>query len=415
MRIYRYKPYKKEKRVLAATLAFVLFVTASLYIKNSSNKKYGQDRPVEVLATIAPTKKPEPLKPVPTATPEPRDNTFNKGDSVITTDTVNMRLNTSTKSYKMGSIPKDTVVDRILSMDGFDLVRYGDKIAFVSTEFTEENIPDTNNEYYYLERYIDIVTTTSTLNFRMGPSTNENSKFILDKNEELGVIGKAFLYSNSELWYLVRARGEYGFVRAKYTKSLKETVKSMDPNIEDVTVKELSYVTESTTAYSETGKKKFKLNKYQLVEVLAEYDYNYLVLVDGKVGFINKDKVKKLPGKFISIDISKQRLTYHVNKDVAFVGRCTTGADKTPTPLGYFHPNVNKNSHSFGNDHTAKILWRAWGTEGIHDADWEPDEKFGDPKYRKNNGSKGCTRVANDVAWYIREEVPENAPVLILE
>ena len=428
MREKRQKRFKGEKRYIAIILAVVLGLIG-VAVDNAKRKEAPVKFPTwqgDVLPeatdnntlylnpepTVVPTEMPAMVEPTAEPTIEPSFiNSFNKGDSVITTDEVNIRLNTSTKSCKLGTVPKNTVVDRILSVDGFDLIRYNGKIAFVSEQFTSSNIEDYNNEYYSVEQYDDIVTVSQGLRCRLGPSTNEEALFSMDKNEEAIVIGKVHVFNSNDLWYLVRARGEYGFISAQYTKSLRDQIVSMDPNVDEIKIKKLAYVNKNSSAvYNQNGKKKFTLDKYQLVEILSEYDNNYLVLVDGKVGFINKDNVTKTAGKFLVVDISTQRIYYYYGTDVAMRGRCTTGASKTPTKPGYFITNVKKNHHSFSEDHAAEIVWLAWGTEGVHDAGWEDEENFGDPNFLD---SKGCVRVEYIVAWYIRENVIVKTPVLI--
>lgn len=433
MRTYRFVPYKYKKRrrnkIIAFFAALILAITGGVTLSKNNKKievfpmlaegqtfdNHGETNTPEIITTV-PTETPTPtLVPTPEVTINPVKDGFNMGDSVITIDEVNMRLNTSTKSYKMGSIPANTTVDRILTKDGFDLVRYNGRLAFVSTDFTNENVADINNEYYKVEDYTDIAIATTGLNFRLGPSINEPYPFTLDKNEEVAVIGKVKVNNDNDLWYLVRARGEIGFICAKYTKSMREEIKKMDPNIGDVVVQELAYLPNSAKMYDQNGKQKQKLKQFQLVKILAEYDNTYLVTANGKVGYVYKNNVKRMANAFILVDISTQRIYYFYRNDVAHRGNCTTGADKTPTKPGLYYPNVEKTGHRFTEEHSAHLLWRAWGLEGLHDADWEPEECFGDPEYRKSHGSLGCVRLPNGEAIYVRTYTPSKAPVLIEE
>ena len=350
--------------------------------------------------------------PVPTA--EPIKMPANQGDSVVAVKDVNMRLNTSTSSFKLGNLPKGAVVDRILSIDGFDLVRYYDQIAFVSNEFTSSDVADYNQEYYYVEEYNDVVRTTDTLHFRLGPSKRETKLFTLEKDEELVVFGKATTYDTGEEWYLVRARGQIGFVSAKYTRSLKDIVKSMDPNIDEVIIKSFGYASQDANITDQYGNSKAYVEKYQLLEIFAETSDSYLVNYNGNVGYISKNCAKKMPGSFVAVDISSQRVYLYIDNDMAFKGKCTTGANKTPTNLGYFEVYERTNSRYFSENAQARKMWANFDHgNGFHDAPWEPEEKFGSEKYRKNNGSKGCVRLPDSVADVFSKYIKMGTKVLV--
>ena len=96
-----------------------------------------------VVETIAPFEKPTAT---PMVTPEPTpvsyDNGYNRGDTVVSNADVNLRLNTTKKSNKIGVLPKGSVVDRILTDGDWDLIRYGDQIAYVHADYTDESEVD---------------------------------------------------------------------------------------------------------------------------------------------------------------------------------------------------------------------------------------------------------------------------------
>ena len=384
--------------------------TASEYTDYSNNQNsYVEPEPV---VTEEPIVYHVEATPVPTA--EPIRMPVNQGDSVVAVKEVNMRLNTSTSSFKLGSLPKGAVVDRLFSIDGFDLVRYYDQIAFVSTEFTSSDVADYNQEYYYVEEYNDVVRTTDTLHFRLGPSKRETKLFTLEKDEELVVFGKATTYDTGEEWYLVRARGQIGFVSAKYTRSLRDIVMAMDPSIDEVTIKAFAYASQDAIITDQYGASKAYVDQYQLLEVLYETSDSYLVNYNGKVGYVSKNSAKKMPGSFVAVDISSQRVYLYIDNDMAFKGKCTTGANKTPTNLGYFEVYERTNSRYFSENAQARKMWANFDHgNGFHDAPWEPEEKFGSEKYRKNNGSKGCVRLPDSVADVFSKYIKVGTKVLV--
>ena len=371
--------------------------------------------PVTTEVPVVPTAEPviptaEPV--IPTAEPVAR----NTGDTIIANKQVNMRLDNNSSSFRLGGLSQGDIANRIMNINGWDLINYNGTIAFVSGEFTSTYEYDYNNEYYDVEEYSDIVRTTSVLNFRLGPSTNEQSLFQLENNEEAVVIGKATLRDNpSDVWYIVRARGQIGFISAKYTTSLREKIMKMNPDITDVKIKKFGYLKTDTAIYDENNNAKFYADQYQLVQVIQEFGNMYLVDIDGEYGYVSKKSVKEIRGSFIAVDISTQRLYYYIDDDVVFRSKCTTGRDGHETDLGFVIPYGNATEHDFGHGYKASILWRPWSDEGFHDIneDVEPESKFGDVEYRKRHGSSGCIRLPKSTAWYFRENIPYKTPVLI--
>ncbi|MBR6133545.1 MAG: hypothetical protein IKQ29_02380 [Bacilli bacterium] len=340
---------------------------------------------------------PEPV--LPTATPAPINN-FNKGDSVVTTTTVNMRLRPDQGSFKLGELPGNSTVDRIAAIGNWDLVKYNNQLAFVCSDYTREADYDYNNEYYTLVEDSDIVRTTSKLYFRLGPSQSEQSVFLLDKNEELIVIGRSYNNANpDDEWLLVRARGQIGFVSAQYTRSLKETIQSMDPSIENVEVKKIGYLnTDSPVCYSPNGSIITYADKFQSVQILQENNGWYLVNIDGVIGYVNRRNVTKVDDIVIILDLSDQRTIVYVGTDIIAKERCTTGKKSTPTEIGYFAPYGISDYHEFPDGvHKAVKLWMPFYLgQGLHDASWEDEDDFGTVGL-----SQGCGRQMDWLAQLI--------------
>lgn len=341
---------------------------------------------------------------------------INKGDSVISTTTVNMRLNTSADSKKLGELPQGSVVDRILSIGNWDLIRYNNELAYVCGDYTNTNDVDYNNEYYYVEEDNDIVRTTTRLHLRLGPSTNETDLGLLDKDEELIVIGKTRAYLDSnDVWYIVRARGQIGFVKAEYTRSLKDVLKSHDSSITNIEVKKVGYLKDNTAVrYNPNGDVSSYADKYQLVQVLQENGNWCLVNIDGTVGYVEKNSIKNIKGTFLVVDISSQRVYEYCDTDIAFASRCTTGKNSSPTELGVYTPYGKSSSHNFHDNLSSRFLWMPFnGGQGFHDAPWEKNSDFGNPEYTKKHGSAGCVRLPDDAADYIFNNISKNTTVLI--
>ena len=156
----------------------------------------------------------------------PKTDDFYKGDSVISKG-VNLRFSPDVKSFKLGYLPEGAVADRILSTDNWDLVKYDGKLGYAFSNYIVSSSTDYNNDYYYVEDYSDIVRISAdSVNFRIGPSKEEKKICVLAKDEELEVVGKAYFTSTQDCWYLAKIGGHIGFVKASYTKSLREDIET---------------------------------------------------------------------------------------------------------------------------------------------------------------------------------------------
>ena len=164
-REYRYRPKKGrfKKRFTTIILIAGLLAGGHAICKNlintgavnTNNVEYPMLTPA-ITEQVTVTPEPTPVvTPVPTEVPTPEvtpvthvDNGVNKGDSVTSIKSVNLRLGPTTESFRLGELPRNTTVDRIMSIDGFDLIRYDGRLAFVSTDFTSVCDVDYNNDYY---------------------------------------------------------------------------------------------------------------------------------------------------------------------------------------------------------------------------------------------------------------------------
>ncbi len=442
MREYRYKPrinkLRIRRRMLALGVAAVLGVTGISLIKHFNAKKVANSFDIlpESPVLTEPPKANEDWVNVPTETidlteeypaveayyEEPQqvtymDNGTNKGDSVVATSNVNMRLNADKDSFKVGELPKGSVVDRILSTDNWDLVRYGNRIAYVSSDYTRENEIDYNNEYYYVEECNDVVRTTSKLYFRYGPSTNEQDICLLDKKAELVVIGRAIPYSNpDDVWYLVKYKDQMGFVKASYTVSLKDILRSTNPEITDLTILNIGFAKGGTPLINSNGEQYKRINQYQLVKVLMETPDFYLVEYGDSIGYVHKNDIKIYQGKFVVVDLSDQKVYMYCNTDMVFEDNCTTGKDSTKTRPGLFKVSERTNSRYFSEDAQARYMWARFdGGNGFHDAPWEDAKNFGNDKFRKRSGSKGCVRLPDEAAIFLKDYIKEGTKVAVKE
>ena len=154
--------------------------------------------------------------------------------------------------------------------------------------------------------------------------------------------------------------------------------------------------------------------KYQLVKILGEKNSSYIIEYNNTVGLISKDYVKPYKGTFVVVDLSDQKVFLYCNTDMVFESYCTTGADSTETRTGDFKVYERTNSRYFSEKAQAGHMWANFDHgNGLHDAPWEEPKKFGSQKYRKKHGSKGCVRLTDEAAIFLKKYVKIGTKVLV--
>ncbi len=431
------------KKALAGFGALTLFGGVTALISNLVNKSnaatntvYPTIRADQIIPTATPTVNndeyilpaveenipvaTEVITPVPTEVPTPVPtevpviNNFNRGDSVVTISSVNMRLNPNLNGFKIGEVPRNSTIDRIASVGNWDLIRYGGQIAYVSSDYTADSV-DYNNEYYTVEECSDVVRTTSSVYFRLGPSKSESDICLLSKNEELEVIGKSVNFNDpSDVWYLAKYKGQIGFICAKYTVSLRDIIKGMDPNITELQVEKVGYLRYDSYLYNFDGSTAGYAEAYQAVKVLDDRGDSYLAEVNSTVGLVSKDAVHTYSGVFVIVDLSEQKIYLYCDTDQVFESYCTTGKNSTPTNVGAFSVYERTPTRYFSEDAQAQEMWANFDHgNGIHDAPWEPEKYFGSESYRKNHGSAGCVRLPDWAAQFLKKYIAMGTKVLV--
>ena len=335
-------------------------------------------------------------------------------DNAIINEDTETYLSLDENSYTMAFLDKGTVVERLWTYNGWDLIRYNNRLSFVPSNYTSDYV-DTFDVYYYIEKEEDIARTIEEINLYAGPNDDEECICKLDCNEELIIIGIAYTINNDS-WYLVKGSGQIGYVKTTDVESLKDIIYSFDPTIANIKVKKMGYIKyDSILCDNPYGNEIDYVEKWQSFQLLEEYGDYYLINVDGKVGYINKDCTNLLNGNYLIVDIDTQRLYLYCDTDVVFKTKCTTGKRTTPTTKGYFDNALWFGDYcKFDSKHSADILWFNFNDgEGIHDASWEALECFGDIDYYLEYGSNGCVRVPDSSALFLHENIDIKTPVLV--
>lgn len=346
--------------------------------------------------------------------PENMEYYLNLLDNAIINKDSDAYLRLDENSRAIAFFNKGTVVERLWTYNGWDLIRYNNRLSFIPSDYTSD-YDDNFDIYYYIEKEDDIARTLLEINLQAGPSEAEESICKLDCNEELIIIGIAYTFNNDS-WYLVKGNGQIGYVKTTDVESLKSIIYSFDSTIANVTVKKMGYIIyDSALCDNPYGNEIDYVEKWQSFQLLEEYGDYYLINVDGKIGYINKDCTNLFYGKYLIVDIDTQRLYLYCDTDLVFKTKCTTGKRTTPTTKGYFDNALWFGNYcKFDSEHYADKLWFNYNDgEGLHDASWEPEECFGDIDYYLEHGSNGCTRVPDSSAEFLHKNIDITTPVLV--
>lgn len=338
---------------------------------------------------------------------------FNKGDYVKSKVNLNIRLDDSIESKKIGLINKDETVERVLSLDnGWDLIKYHDMFGYVSREFVlDTDVSKVQDEHF---KDIDIIRTTSQVNFRLEPNLDGKKIGSIPKGELIDTIAKTL-----NNWYLVSYNGTIGYVCGDYVTSLRDETQSLYPNypINDLSLANVCYTTSGVnirTGPSLDYQKISSLSKYESALILGEYNGWYLILNhDNIIGFVDKQYTKKIDNTFVIIDLSEQHLWLYDEDNMLLQTDIVTGKPGSSTNIGLFKIfSKQRNRYLTGSDYKAYVnYWMPFdGGIGLHDATWR--KSFGGNIYLRN-GSHGCVNMPLDKAEELYEEVKVGTKVLV--
>lgn len=401
-----------------------------------------------------------------------------QGDKIVSSDVINMRIDSNITSCKVDEVYKNDPVDRILSFDnGWDLVRYNNKLGFVYSSYFRD-ISDKN--IYSGQSFSEcrkMLLTNSPVCLSLGPSFNDkNTNIYVDQNKMV----ETLLVSNDG-WYLVNYEGNLGFVYSDYLNNMVDQdtfVKYVVvPTQNEVNIRKkpstnsdkynILYQGDSfdylgnynndwymidyygitayvSTKYAKVVTMEYKpvdfmkvvyikngtelyaysdnnapltgyLSQYETGEVLSEEGDYYLVRTLEQTGYVKKNATSDLNNLFVVVDISEQKLMLYNNNKLILKTNVATGKDSTPTPVGKYKLLEKDQSAILNQNENFYVdYWmRVTGNIGIHDASWA-NGNFGGNIYHKK-GSNGCIRTHLIPVEKIYEYVKVGTPVIIHE
>lgn len=371
-----------------------------------------ETKPVE---TIPPVTIPEETTPKEEITPpvveEAKDTIIVQANT-----TVNLRSSNTADSIWLDQLQVYDTAYKILSCDnGWDLVKYNDKIGYVFRDYITYTEEAYEPEYKHI-KHDDIVLTTGSLNFREKPTANSKKLGTFAKDTELQVVA---LLEGSD-WILVKYNGVLGYVHSGYVISLLDRSNELYPELQlnglktqkvVYTTTGLNFRTGNSTDFPSLG----LLETYETLRVIGEYDGWYYVMTnDYNFGFVSAQYTKVLEDRYVIVDKSEQQLYLYDDNELLYTTPVTTGKDETPSDTGLFKISYKATNVTLSDNKTYWSPVRYWmpynGGEGLHDADWR--SVFGTESYHYG-GSHGCINMPVDITDEIYNNVEAGTKVLV--
>lgn len=371
-----------------------------------------ETKPVE---TIPPVTIPEETTPKEEITPpvveEVKDTIIVQANT-----TVNLRSSNTADSIWLDQLQVYDTAYKILSCDnGWDLVKYNDKIGYVFRDYITYTEEAYEPEYKHI-KHDDIVLTTGSLNFREKPTANSKKLGTFAKDTELQVVA---LLEGSD-WILVKYNGVIGYVHSGYVISLLDRSNELYPELQLNGLKTQKVVYTTTGLNFRTGNSiDFPslglLETYETLRVIGEYDGWYYVMTnDYNFGFVSAQYTKVLEDRYVIVDKSEQQLYLYDDNELLYTTPVTTGKDETPSDTGLFKISYKATNVTLSDNKTYWSPVRYWmpynGGEGLHDADWR--SVFGTESYHYG-GSHGCINMPVDITDEIYNNVEAGTKVLV--
>jgi len=334
-------------------------------------------------------------------------------DIAIVKSDVNMYYGNTDSALILGQIPSGSKVQRVFNAgEGWDLVRYDNKIGYVQNLYLDYLGETIESEVIHSQLNDIVLTTASFLNFRNGPNVDSEIIGGFDYHTELQVLAEV-----DNGWLLVKYNGVVGYVHGNYTQSLLEKAQNEYPFLEltELKVKKIGYST-ATLNFRQGNSTDTEIigefSKYETVRILGEYEGWYFVMTnDYHFGFVSKDYTSELTESFVVVDVSKQQLFLYYNNELYYTTPVVTGKDSTPSDIGLFAIQYKCRNAILMND-TPVEYWMKYNNsgEGLHDADWR--SQFGTDAYHYA-GSHGCVNIPPEITDEIYDNTTVGTKVIV--
>ena len=199
----------------------------------------------------------------------------------VTTANLNLRVEASTASKIITTIPKGKTIEIIEKLNsGWYKVNYNGKIGYVSSNYVSINGSTENKPSIVTEKGV----TTANLNLRVGSSTSSKIITTIPKGKTIEIVEKL----NSG-WYKVNYNGKTGYVSSSYVSINGSTENK--PSI--VTEKGVTTANLNLRVKASTSSKIITtIPKGQTIEIIEKLNSGwYKVNYNGKTGYVSSNYV----------------------------------------------------------------------------------------------------------------------------
>ena len=256
------------------------------------------------------------------------------------------------------------------------------------------------HESCFIEKKSDDISiakiTGNNVNVRSSSTTKDNNIIgFADVSDTFKIINK------ENNWYIIDYLGQNGYISSKY-------VREVEVNKADMEYKRVAYIPEDSYFYTDLNTLDgIILPAYQNVLIIDEYNDYYKVKVDGVVGYIKKNNVKRLTNTCVIVDLARQILKIYKNGNEIYRTHIISGRKSMPTQIGCFKIGHKVMGYQLTPDNYVDYWIQYDGNRGIHDASWQKDKYYLDvashayddyasgygKTYPYQHGSHGCDNM----------------------
>ena len=268
-----------------------------------------------------------------------------------------------------------------------------------------------------------VVIPTTTVNVRKDSSTDSDILGTISTNSQLDLINQ----ENAE-WYKVKYKDEDAYISKKYS-TIKEEKTIKDPMLKIICFKDSSTMYDSL----ENGNTIMSIPYLEAAEVYKEFDNNYLISLDGNIGYVSKQNTEVLDDTFVIVDISDQTAHLYEGNELIVSTNVVTGKPSSPTTKGLHEVwDIETNRYLKGPGYNVYVDYVMFfhNGEGLHDSEyhthynsngkvafshgWRSSSAYGRDIY-KTNGSHGCVNMPYEPTKTMYEHLKLGDKVLVKE
>ena len=265
--------------------------------------------------------------------------------------------------------------------------------------------------------------TGNNVNVRSTSSTKGEKIGFADKTDMFKILGK------EGSWYKIEYLGNIGYIHSDYVEEKNINENEFNPI-------KMVYLSGNASFYQDiNGTYLSTLPKYQNAVVLEDAGNLYKVLVDGIIGYVNKNDTKSLSKNCVVVDLSRQILKVYQNGKEVYRAKVITGRESMQTNIGCFKIGHRMKNYTFQNSDIFNEYWVQFDKNiGLHPADanggngWQKKAYFDDSvnnayknwmkgngkTYPSSHGSHGCVNMQLKDIEIVYNLISEKDNVLVI-